>query len=458
TVNDALNAVDTAANAGWNVTATGAGSTTANIGPDGTVTFAGDPNLTVTQDGADDAGAVNIALNRNLDVDSVTAGNSMLDTNGLAVDDGTNSATYGANGMAIAGGPSVTAGGIDAGSAAITNVAAGTADTDAVNVAQLNQATQQIVVNEAAIAEVSDRVTVQGESVAQGLGGNSSYNASTGEVTTALNVGETTYSNVNDAINAISATANAGWNIQADGGPATNIASNGTLNVTSGSNVAVSLNGNQLAVAVVDNPTFSGTVTANGGLTVGANQRVDMGGNVVRNVAAGQLAAGSTDAVNGGQLYAVQQVAANSVQYDADGDSVTFNPGSEAIRLQNVAAGVADTDAVNVAQLNSGLLGAVNQANSYTDQRVNALAFDLADTRRDLSAGTAGALAAAGLPQAFEAGKGMLAIGAGTYQGQSAVAMGVSRILDDGKTIIKAGATYNTQSEAGANVGIGFQF
>jgi len=316
-----------------------------------------------------------------------------------------------------------------------------------------------VTTNSQSIAALDDRVTVQGQTVAAGLGGASSYDPATGAVTTQLAVGGATYSNVNDAINAISATANAGWNIQANGGPATNIASNGTLNVASGSNVAVSLRGNQLTVAVVDNPTFAGTVTAAGGLVVAPGQRVDMGGNVVRNVAPGQVAAGSTDAVNGGQLHQVQQVAANSVQYDnSSRTSVTFNPGGNAAVLHNVAAGVAPTDAVNVAQLNSGLRNTLSLAQLYTDQQIAGLSFDLTEARSDLNAGTAGALAAAALPQAFEPGKGMVAFGAGTYAGESAFALGVSRVLDDGKTVIKAGATYNTRSEAGANVGVGFQF
>ena len=82
----------------------------------------------------------------------------------------------------------------------------------------------------------------------------------------------------------------------------------------------------------------------------------------------------------------------------------------------------------------------------------------MSKARRESFAGTAGALAAAGLPQAFEPGRGMLALGAGTYGGQSAFALGLSRVMDDGRTIFKAGATYDTQDRAGANLGVGFQF
>ncbi|KAF1727550.1 YadA-like family protein [Pseudoxanthomonas japonensis] len=131
-----LTAVQGLATAGWNMT--DADGNTANIGPNGTVTFQGDANLAVTQTGVDDDGVVEIALNRDLDVDSVTAGDTFLDTSGVAI--GTD-VVLGNTGLVIDGGPSVTTAGIDAGGTAITNVAAGTAPTDAVNVSQL-QATQ----------------------------------------------------------------------------------------------------------------------------------------------------------------------------------------------------------------------------------------------------------------------------------------------------------------------------
>jgi len=80
---------------------------------------------------------------------------------------------------------------------------------------------------------------------------------------------------------------------------------------------------------------------------------------VLTNVAPGAVAAGSTNAVNGGQLFGVQTTAnaalalgQNSVQYDNPAHtSATLNPGGSAATLHNVAAGVAPTDAANVSQL-----------------------------------------------------------------------------------------------------------
>jgi autotransporter adhesin len=408
--------------------------------------------------------------------------------------------------------PQSSAGEVSVGSAGaerqITNVAAGSAPTDAVNVSQLNQVAQntatalgggasynattgaytaptytvggatynnvgdalgaqttavnnldgRVTTVETTVTNLGANVTNIGGSVAAGLGGNSTYNSTTGTVTTSLNVGGNNYGSVNDALQALNQTAAAGWNIQANGGPATNVPSNGTLNVTAGSNTVVTLSGNQLQIAMADNPTFSGVVNANGGLAVGQNTTVNMGGNVVRNVGAGAVNATSTDAVNGAQLNQVQQVANNSVQYDAGGRSVTFNPGGPAAVLHNVAAGVAPTDAVNVQQLNDGLSNAISTANAYTDSRLAGFVVDMSRARRESFAGTAGALAAAGLPQAYEPGRSMVAMGAGTYGGQSAFAVGLSRVMDDGHTIFKAGTTYDSQKRVGANVGVGVQF
>lgn len=190
----------------------------------------------------------------------------------------------------------------------------------------------------------------------------------------------------------------------------------------------------------------------------------------VANVAAGRVAAGSSDAVNGDQLNATNQVAqraaalgANSVQYDPGATAVTFaNGAGTPVALRNVAAGTAPTDAVNVGQLQSGMQSTLARANAYTDDRLNnaltAVNFDLRRARRDIGAGTSGAMAAAALPQANEPGKSMVAIGGGTYRGQTAVAFGASTFLNDGHSILRVGATYDSRGYGGANAGYGYQF
>ncbi|WP_433924161.1 YadA-like family protein [Vreelandella sp. 21] len=152
--NQAIEEVSAVANAGWNVTD---GTNAANIGPNGEVTFTGDSNLTVAQTGIDDAGEVEITLNRDLDLDSVTAGNSELTSAGLSVDDGNGNLTTVTNdGLTIAGGPSITAsGGIDANNQVISNVGTPVDDGDALNLQYFNE-------NRARYYSVNDGGTIGG--------------------------------------------------------------------------------------------------------------------------------------------------------------------------------------------------------------------------------------------------------------------------------------------------------
>ena len=73
-------------------------------------------------------------------------------------------------------------------------------------------------------------------------------------------------------------------------------------------------------------------------------------------------------------------------------------------------------------------------------------------------AGTASALAAATIPQAYTPGKSLVGIAAGSYQGQTGVAVGMSRISDNGKIIIRLSGTTNTQGRSGVAAGVGYQW
>ncbi len=379
---------------------------------------------------------------------------------------------------------SVTLGG--AGGTTISNVAAGAINatsTDAVNGAQLNATNQAVASNTTAITNLGNTVSDLSTTVTT-LGGTvANLGASVTNVSTAVtNLGN----DINNGAIGTVQYSNPGSPTTPNGGTPTNdltlvgaaAGPVGLHNVAGGSIAAGStdaVNGGQVyALALTAVNAVSYGTDANGART---NTVTLAGGNAaapvtVTNVAAAAVAAGSTDAVNGGQLYTTNQAVAtaqgtadnalalggNSVQYGAGRTNVTFNAGGAATVLSNVAAGVSTTDAVNVGQLNSSMNSAVTQANAYTDGRIAALDFDLRSVRRDGYAGTSGALAAAGLPQAYEAGKGMVAIGGGTYAGQSAVAVGMSKAFNDGHTVVKLSGTYDSQGRAGGSGGIGYQF
>ncbi|MBD8617720.1 YadA-like family protein [Sphingomonas sp. CFBP 13728] len=344
---------------------------------------------------------------------------------------------------------SITLGG--AGGTVITNVAAGNVaagSTDAVNGAQLAATNTQVANNTTAITNL-------GNQISNGAAGPVQY-SNPGSATTP-NGGTKT----NDLTLVGAAAGPVGLHNVAGG----SIAAGSTDAVNGGQVYALALTAvNAVSYGTDPNGARTNTVTLAGG-----NAAAPV---TVTNVAAGVVAAGSTDAVNGGQLNTTNQAVAtaqgtadsalamgnNSVQYGPSRTNVTFNNGGAATVLSNVGPGVSATDAVNLGQMNAGMNSAVTQANAYTDGRIAALDFDLRSVRRDSYAGTSGALAAAGLPQAYEAGKGMVAIGGGTYAGQSAVAVGMSKAFSDGHTVVKLSGTYDSQGRAGGSGGIGYQF
>ncbi|WP_207551789.1 YadA family autotransporter adhesin, partial [Rodentibacter pneumotropicus] len=128
---------------------------------------------------------------------------------------------------------------------------------------------------------------------------------------------------------------------------------------------------------------------------------------------------------------------------DENGDVKVSKADGSPTKVTNVAAGTASTDAVNVGQL-KGTVGNINN-------RMNKM-------NKDLRGGIAGANAAAGLPQVYIPGKSMVAASAGTFKGQSAVAVGYSRASDNGKLILKLQGNANTRGDLGGSVGVGYQW
>ncbi|MBR1375072.1 MAG: YadA-like family protein [Cardiobacteriaceae bacterium] len=182
----------------------------------------------------------------------------------------------------------------------------------------------------------------------------------------------------------------------------------------------------------------------------------------IQNVAAGKISASSTDAINGSQLYALQDTVNNLqagtggiVQYsDADGNIggdiypnnatiVSNDANGGPVTIHNVGAGRAPNDAVNVSQLGSVANQLSNKIDAVSD---------------DASAGTASAIATASLPQVYLPGKSGMAAGGGTYRGQTGYAVSFSSISDNGSWVVKGTATGNSQGHYGAGVGVLYQW
>ncbi|MNU93794.1 hemagglutinin [compost metagenome] len=195
---------------------------------------------------------------------------------------------------------------------------------------------------------------------------------------------------------------------------------------------------------------FSNTVvqSAQGAVSVGAagNERQ------ITNVAGGTQA---TDAVNVRQLQAVQQ---SAVRYDTNVDgsvnynSVTMGNGASTgpVTVQNVAPGVAPTDAVNVQQLNQA--GAAGMA--YTDARTNALGNELRNTAKNAYAGVAAAMAVQ-MPGTSVPGKTVMRVGYGTFKGESAVGISFRRTAENNGWSVTGGVG---MSRAGAAATVGAEW
>ncbi|EHG7567374.1 YadA-like family protein [Escherichia fergusonii] len=296
----------------------------------------------------------------------------------------------------------------------ITNVAAGSADTDAVNVGQLKVTDERVAQNTQSITNLNTQVT---------------------------NL-DTRVTNIENGIGDIVTTGSTKYFKTNTDGVDANAQGKDSVAIGSGS------------IAAADNSVALGTgsvATEENTISVGSstNQRR------ITNVAAGK---NDTDAVNVAQLKSSE---AGGVRYDtkADGSvdysNITLGGGSGGTtRISNVSAGVNNNDAVNYAQLKQS----VQENKQYTDQRMAQMDHKLSKTESKLSGGIASAMAMTGLPQAYEPGANMASIGGGTYNGESAVALGVSMVSDNGRWVYKLQGSTNSQGDYSAAIGAGIQW
>ena len=290
-----------------------------------------------------EGGRVRVGLKDDILLNSVTTGRTRMDTDGLTVQDGSGNTavTVDKDGLKIKDGPSVTKSGIDAGGKKITNVAAGEADTDAVNVSQLKKAAAS------ATTKVADgkNTTVTSETNADGsktyhvnlndditLGSDPSKQISIKGTEGTIKAGQVT---VNGTAGTVNGLTNKTWDpnnitsgqaatedqlkvVSGQAGKHSSVTAGSNIFVTTGTNAN---GGTEYKVAVVDTPTFKtitagNTVMNSSGLTIKngpsiTQTGVDAGGKRITNVAAGDISANSTDAVNGGQLWKINQTINN---------------------------------------------------------------------------------------------------------------------------------------------------
>jgi len=259
---------------------------------------------------------------------------------------------------------------------------------------------------------------------------------------------------------------NSGWNLQANGKPVDAVTHGNNVNFASDKGtVTVKANSDGKTSVVnldvnVDNDTITvnnkGQLVANGATNFnvatkdGGNKVAKKGGSSTAKITSGKTityTAGKNIAIeqNGGEILVstTNDVNHNSVTTN----DLTVNKGGNidmgGNQIHNVKAGTKDTDAVNVSQL--------KQSIGDVHKRINKVG-------KEARGGIAGANAAAGLPQVYIPGKSMVAASAGTFKGESAVAVGYSRSSDNGKVIFKLQGNANTQGDVGGSVGVGYQW
>ena len=466
------------------------GETVNLVGGETDTTKLSDGNIGVVADGTD---KLEIKLAKDIKVDSVKAGDTTINTDGLT----------------IAGGPSITKSGIDAAGKKISNVGDGDVSKDskdAINGSQLYNAVATTDLKPNTTGKID--TPVDGSKLVNATTVANAINNSGWNVTVNKDGGEAEGETVQKVSPGNTVTYIAGQNIKIkqDGMnftiSTTKDLKAGTVNATTVNTTTINLGegDNSTPITVVSGkdaaPNLDGKTpnrmnfggetiaTLSDGLKFGANvgdvygaklnsqinvkgadsntnwSEFDGGDNVMTNIdKSGNVRVGIKKNLKVESVTANKFTAGDTV---IDGNGVTIKNGPSMTKngidagnkqITNVAPGriAADsTDAVNGSQLHEVKADMNNKINKLNGQ-VNKLG-------KRVNAGTASALAASQLPQAYIPGKSMVSVAAGNYQGQNAVALGMSRISDNGKIIIRLAGTSDTQGKVGVAVGAGYHW
>ncbi|TCT13932.1 autotransporter adhesin, partial [Bibersteinia trehalosi] len=488
---DQLEKVNATANAGWNITTNNA-TDSHNVKPNTAVDLNnGDGNIVITQN----AGNITFDLASNLtNISNIGNGN------------GTNI--------------SLNDGDISVNNATISNVANGTNASDAVNLSQLkasrsgveagNYTTVTSTTNadgstvytvnaEKTVVEAGNNIAITSTTTAKGL---TTYTVgvTTGDISPTTNgsvIANTTNGNIATVGDIANAINNSGWNIALTDGSSELINPGDMVNFVNGSGTTATVNKNNrggvdisfnvnTANAPTINQNGSVAMPADGSGYVNATTLAQTVNSIAWNVnstvvegstgkvtegsdtTASQVKAGNTVNVNAGNNIEITRngnniaIATsmdpvfNTVQIGGNnGVKLSVNTAEDGVkelsvgtidaptRITNVAPGQNGTDAVNVNQL-KGAIGNVNNHINKVD--------------KNLRAGIAGATATAGLYHATLPGKSMVSAGAGTFKGESALAVGYSRLSDNGKIGVKFSLNTNTRGDTGAAASVGYQW
>ena len=355
------------------------------------------------------------------------------------------------NGLTINGGPSVTKAGIDAGNKKVTNVANGditATSKDAVNGSQLHG--------------VAD-------SIKNSIGGNTILNPD-GTITT-NNIGGTGHNNIHDAIASVNNAAN----------QRTTVVAGDNIDVTVSTNAT---GGNEYTVATKRDIVVDSVSVANNGPSMNSNG-INAGGKTISNLGAG---VNPNDAVNVAQLDAVKN---SPITFGADtgtdhaatlGSRVSITGDNKNITTSisgnNIQVAMSETPSFGTVNVNDANTGTITGASNVTldnldedgtvgrvatEAQLAAVRNEVAGTKdidnklrgfkRGADAGTASAMAMAGIPQVINPGENAIGASISAYKQQTAVAVGYTRASKNGRAVLKISGSVNSNSELGFSLG-----
>ena len=293
----------------------------------------------------------------------------------------------------------------------ITNVKAGEKDTDAVNVKQLNAAKTEVT--------AGDNIDVRSST---GANGQTIYKVSANDTSAAVEAGS-------DHVKVTKAA-----NTHKDG---STTVTDYTVDLSDKTKGDIGKGVKAYDKVTNEGLTFNADKGSTGVKKLGSKVAVNGDGkNITTTADENGVKVSMKDDIN------VSSVTANKVKVgDVNINENGINAGGK--RITNVAPGKDGTDAVNVNQLKYVAGNISNQINNVD---------------KGLRAGIAGALASGGLYHVTTAGKSMVSVGAGTYRGQNALAVGYSRLSDNGKVGVKFTVNSNSQGHAGASASVGYQW
>ena len=403
------------------------------------------------------------------------AGTTVVNTSGVSFSDST---------------VSLSSTGLNNGGKVITNVARGTELTDAVNVEQLNEVKQSatdankgwnISAQGANISTVKPTDTVDLNNTDNNItvsktaeSNNVTFNLSRDIAIDSLQTGDATMNS--SGLTIVGGPKLTKTSVDAGGNKITNVA-NGFIEVASKDavnggqlfEVLSSINTQTAVIAemgaglnfdadsgpVINKKAGSAPLTFKGGNNItttsaGSSIKFDLNGNI--NV--DSVTTGDTTVSTNGVVIAGGPSIIKAGIYAGNGETApsmtAAGINAAGTKITNVADGMQPRDAVNFGQLDA--------VNRNLGNSINELGYRIGEVEDDANAGISAAMAMSSLPQAYIIGKSMIGGGIATYNGESAVAIGFSKLSADGRWVMKLNGTADTQGNVGAAIGAGFHF